>query len=294
MKTILLTGGNGFIGRNIKESFLAEKYHIIAPSSKELNCADEDAVDDFFRKNKIDIVIHSAGKPGHRNASDASNLFYTNTRMFLHLEKHHSEYEKMLVLGSGAIYDMRYYQPKMKEEYFGTHIPVDDHGLCKYTCEKIIEKSNNIIDLRIFGIFGKYEDYAIRFISNAICKTLFDLPITLRQNRMFSYLYIDDLMPILEYFIENKVAHKAYNIVPDDAVSLLDLAKMIKEFSGKDVPLAVASEGFGLEYSGDNNRLRNEIPGYQFTKIRKSVEELYSWYKTNTNILNKEVLLFDK
>ena len=35
-KTILLTGSNGFIGKNIKESFLSERYRLLTPSSKEL------------------------------------------------------------------------------------------------------------------------------------------------------------------------------------------------------------------------------------------------------------------
>ncbi len=57
------------------------------------------------------------------------------------------------------------------------------------------------MELRLFGVFGPHEDYAIRFISNAICKALFGLPITLRQNRTFSYLFIDDLGPIVERFL---------------------------------------------------------------------------------------------
>lgn len=48
MKTILLTGGNGFIGRNIRESFLMEKYNILFPSSRELNLSDENSVDDYL------------------------------------------------------------------------------------------------------------------------------------------------------------------------------------------------------------------------------------------------------
>ena len=93
-------------------------------------------------------------------------------------------------------------QPKMAEEYFGQSIPADEHGFCKYVIGKYIENSTKIIDLRVFGIFGKYEDYAIRFISNAICKAIHDLPITIKQNRKFDYIDIDDLMPILEFFIE--------------------------------------------------------------------------------------------
>lgn len=88
MKTILLTGGNGFIGRNIRESFLIEKYRILFPPSCELNLSDENSVDDYFKQHAVDIVIHAAVKPCHRNAKDLSNLFYTNTRMFFNLERH--------------------------------------------------------------------------------------------------------------------------------------------------------------------------------------------------------------
>lgn len=294
MKTILLTGGNGFIGKNICESYLAQKYTILAPGRKELDVSDENETDNFFRNNKIDVVIHSAGKPGHRNASDTSNLFYTNTKMFLNLEKHHEEYEKMLVMGSGAIYDMRYYLPRMKEEYFGTHIPVDEHGLCKYTCEKIIEKSNNIIDLRIFGIFGKHEDYAIRFISNMICKNIFNLPMTMRQNKNFSYLYINDLMPILEFFIENDTEHKAYNITPDETFELMQLANMINEAGGKNLPVVPSQNGFGLSYTGDNNRLKETHPQVTFTPMKEAIEELYQWYRNQEYVLDKSCLMYDK
>lgn len=291
---ILLTGGSGFIGRNIRESFLAEKYDILSPSSKELNLADEENVDAFFKNNSIDLVVHAAVKPSHRNAKDFSNLFYTNTRMFFNLERHKDEYQKMLVLGSGAIYDMCHYRPKMKEEEWTNHIPADEHGYCKYVCEKVIEHSSNIFDLRIFGIFGKYEDYAIRFISNAICKTLFDLPITIKQNRKFDYLYVNDLMPILDWFINNNPQKKSYNITPDCAISLYDLAIMVREISNSDVPILIKNEGLGLEYSGDNTLLKNEFTTIYFTSIRTAIQELYNWYRENKQLIQKDLLLTDK
>ncbi|MEI6694887.1 MAG: NAD(P)-dependent oxidoreductase [Bacteroidota bacterium] len=294
MKTILLTGGNGFIGRNIQESFLAEKYNIIAPSSKELNIADCEAIDDFFQNNSIDVIIHSACKPGHRNAKDPTELFKTNTQMFFNLERHASNYEKMLVIGSGAIYDMRNYKPKMKEEYFGTHIPVDDHGLTKYTCEKVIEKSNNIIDLRVFGIFGKYEDYSIRFISNLICKAIFDLPLTVNQNRKFDYLCINDLMPVLDYFITHTSKYSCYNVTPDYSIELISIAEIIKTISGKNLPIITSKEGLGLEYSGDNTRLKNEIINFRFTSIEAAIEKLYVWYNDNKDLINKEAIIKEK
>jgi len=293
-KNILLTGGSGFIGRNILESFLSDKYHILAPSSRELNLPDEKSVDAYFESHQIDIVVHSAVKPGHRNAKDFSDLFYTNTRMFFNLERHKEEYEKMLVIGSGAIYDSRNYRPKMQEEEWCTHIPADEHGYCKYVCEKVIEKSFNVYDLRVFGIFGKYEDYAIRFISNAICKALFGLPITIKQNRKFDYLFVDDLMVVLDWFIENNPQYKSYNITPDESVSLYDLAFLVKELSGSDVPIWVSEVGMGLEYSGNNSRLRNEMFSLVFTPLKDAIRSLIEWYRTQKEQIDINFLFTDK
>lgn len=293
-KTLLLTGGSGFIGRNILESYLTEKYNILSPTSKELSLADEDSVDAYFRNHTIDVVIHAAVKPGHRNAKDTSNLFYTNTRMFFNLERHKHDYEKMLVIGSGAIYDNRNYRPKMREEEWANFIPSDEHGYCKYVCEKVIEHNTNIYDLRVFGIFGKYEDYTIRFVSNAICKNLFDLPITIRQDRKFDYLFVDDLMSLLGWFIENTPRYTSYNITPDTSISLSDLALLIKEISGKDLPILIAQEGLGLEYSGDNSRLKTEIPDIRFTPFRNSIRSLIEWYESRKEMIDSELLLFDK
>lgn len=293
-KVVLLTGSSGFIGKNVLESFLVDKYRILSPTSKDLNLADEQSVDDYFRSHRIDVVIHAAVKPGHRNARDTSDLFYTNTRMFFNLERHREEYERMLVMGSGAIYDNRHYRPKMKEEEWIDFIPSDEHGYCKYVCEKIIEQSKNIYDLRIFGIFGKYEDYAIRFISNAICKTLFDLPITIKQNRKFDYVFVSDLMPVLDWFIEHNPRYSSYNITPDASISLYDLALLVKEVSGKALPILVHQDGMGLEYSGSNTRLRQEMTELRFTPFREAIGRLMEWYESRKNTLDINSLLVDK
>ena len=71
-----------------------------------------------FSKNKFDVVIHSAAKPGHRNAGDSNSLLYTNSRMLFNLLKYQDSWGKLLNMGSGAIYDMQNYQPKMKEDFF--------------------------------------------------------------------------------------------------------------------------------------------------------------------------------
>ena len=291
---ILVTGGNGFIGRNIKESFLKEKYLIVAPSRQELDCSNDKNMEAFFLKNSFDVVIHAAAKPAHRNAADPNGILYTNSRMAINLLKYTNSWGRLLNMGSGAIYDMSHYQPKMKEEYYGSHVPSDEHGYTKYLLGLLFPHHPNVIDFRIFGIFGKYEDYAIRFISNAICKTLFDLNITIRQNRKFDYLFIDDLMSIIDHFIENDAKYSAYNITPDHSVELLHVAQIVKTISGKSIEIQVAQDGMGQEYSGDNFILKAEMRNVNFTPIERSIEMLYQWYERNKSTLEIRKLLKDK
>jgi GDP-L-fucose synthase len=290
---ILLTGANGFIGKNIKESYLSEKHAITAPSSKELNLIDTASVDNFFKGKTFDVVIHLACKPGHRNALNPTNLFYSNVRMFENLARHKDKYCKFINLGSGAVYDTSTDIVNAKEEDVFKNIPADEHGFCKYVVSKRIEKLNNFIDLNIFGIFGKYEDWEIRFISNAICKALYGLPITLRQNRVFSYLWVDDLISILEFFIEGKPKHKFYNIVPDEKTDLVWIANLVKEISGKNIEIKIGTEGSGLEYTASNSRLKKEL-NIKFTPLKEAVLKLYGYYKTNISMIDKNKLFNDK
>lgn len=292
-KKILLTGGNGFIGKNIQESFLADKYEIVAPRSFELNLIDTDCVDEYFKDKTFDVVLHSACKPGHRNAKDFTNLFYSNLRMFENLERHKDKFEKLINFGSGAIYDVSKNISNVKETDIFKNVGKDDHSFCKYVEHKLIDKLDNFIDLNIFGIFGKYEDWEIRFISNAICKAIHGIDITLRQNRRFSYLYVDDLMPILEYFIENNAKYNSYNIVPNEPVELVQIAELVKKISGNNISIKVSNDGYGLDYYGNNSRLIGEFE-FKFTNIEDSIKKLFKYYECKKESINKELLLSDK
>ena len=101
-------------------------------------------------------------------------------------------------------------------------------------------------------------------------------------------------MPILEHFIENDPKDNAFNITPDKSIELLQVAELVKRISGKDIEINVAQEGLGMEYSGDNSRLKAEIKSVVFMPIEDSVEELYDWYLKNKNSLNKDLLMSDK
>ena len=290
---VLLTGGSGFVGRHVIEQ-LGERYEILAPTHAELELTDAESVAAWFYRHPVDAVIHSAVRPGHRNALDPTRQLEINLRMFTNLTRCRAHWERMLYLSSGAVYGTQTDVVRAVEDDEGTIVPADEHGFSRYILAGLARGEPGVVEFRPFGVYGVYEDYAIRFISNAICKALFDLPLTLRQDRRFSYLFIDDLMPVLAHFLDCESPSGVYNVVPDDAQSLRALADLVLEISGKDLPVLVGAEGVGLEYTGDNRRLRAEMPGLRFTPAPQAVQRLYDWYAARKDDIVYEKLLVDK
>jgi GDP-L-fucose synthase len=287
---LCITGGSGFIGRNLAE-LLASSYEISVPSRSQLDLLNHSAVADYLASHRFDVVIHSATGRSNRRVT-APDLFQNNCRMFFNLARNRHLFGRMLHFGSGAEFGVRL--PQMPERFFDTCVPADDYAFAKYIASQFTESVNsNIYDLRLFGVFGKYEAWDVRFISNAICRTLHDLPIVLRQNVRFDYLYVNDLAKLTAWFIEQEPRYKTYNVCRGEVVELLSLAEIVAQISSKNPSIQVTQEGFASEYSGDNSRLMEEIGGFAFTPMNVAISHLYSWYEQHIDEIDRDALCFD-
>ena len=290
-KRVLITGASGFIGRNLAE-LLAPGYEISAPARAELDLVSTESVKAYLEQGRFDVVVHAATGRSNRKTT-APDLFKNNCRMFFNFARNSHLYGRMLHFGSGAEYDRRAYQPLMPESHFDSSVPEDDYGFAKYIAAKYTELAPNIVDLRLFGVFGKYEAWDVRFISNACCRVLHGMDITLRQNVRFDYLDIRDLASLTSWFIDNEPKHRAYNVTTGRPIDLLTLAHMVAKVSGRNPQIRVANEGMGKEYSGANARLLAEVGHFQFRDRESSVRDLYNWYETQLPAIDPELLRFD-
>lgn len=291
-KTLFITGSKGFIGRNLV-NFFENEYEILAPDHKELDLLCQEGVNKFFDKNEIDYVIHCANVGGNRKHNDTEDIIEKNVRMFFNLAENNENFEKMINLGTGAEYSKCNMKPNIKESEIGKFIPEDYYGFSKYIITKSIENTNNIYSFRLFGIFGPHEDYSYKFISNSILKNFLKLPITIMQNVYFDWLYIDDLMSIMKYFLLNNPSDNIYNVTSGKTIDIVSIAKIINNLSDFESQIEVVNKGLNREYSGSNRKLLDEIGKYEFIEIENSIKRLRDYYKLNIDKLDLKIVKQD-
>ena len=290
---IFITGINGFIAKNVAEQ-LSEKYILVTPTHKQLNLTDAKSVEQFFKKNKhFDFVIHAAVIGGNRKVANTPKIAIDNLSMFFNIVRNRRYFGKMIHLGSGIEYGKEHPLKKVREEDFDKWVPQDNFGFYKYLCGKYIEETDKILNLRLFGVFGKYEDFTIRFISNAICKSILKMPITINQNVFFDYLYIDDFVRILDFFLTHTARYKSYNVGCGGSIDLLTLANKINKIATFESEIKVKHTGLANEYNCDNTRLLKELGGFKYTNFDQSLAALYEWYLNQKLKLRRKDFLYD-
>ena len=234
---------------------------------------------------------------GSRRAKDGAeetDVVEKNLRMFLNVARCLRPDQRMIHLGSGAEYARGHYQPKMPETYFDSFVPADHYGYSKYAISKQIENMPNVLCLRVFGIYGQYEDYRFKFISNAIVKNLLGMPITIVQNTIYDYLYMPDFVQLVQIIIgRDRWPYRHMNITPEVPVDLLTLARCINEASEFPSEINVLISGWKEPYSGSNQRLLDVVGSFQFTSPSNAIRELAAYYRREIGNLDVETVKAD-
>ncbi|MGZ0076733.1 NAD-dependent epimerase/dehydratase family protein [Methylomonas sp. YC3] len=291
---ILVTGGEGFVGRNLVEYFKGDNIDVLHPSVAELDLTCAESVSAYLNANPVETIIHSATTLREKTDYPV-DVCENNLRMFFNLARRMTPQMKLINLGSGSEYCREYWHKKMPETFFDSYVPTDSHSYSKYIISKYIEdcRELNMITLRIFGIFGKYEDYRYKFISNAIVKNILNMPITINQNVNYDYIYIGDFYTVIKHFVFNNGKYRSYNVTPVEPIDLVSLVKVINKISDYQSDILVLNDGIGVDYSGNNDRLLEEINNLQMLGYPDAVNELYVYYKENLDSLDVQAVRDD-
>ena len=249
---ILITGGNGYIAKSLSKKL----DNVTLITRKDFDLTDRDATNTWFQDKHFDIVIHTAVSGGSRLQKDNSNVFYKNLQMFYNLLNNKSNFSKFIHFGSGAELNM----------------PTDPYGLSKNIINRIIEQESNFYNIRIYGVFDENE-LDTRFIKSNIKRYINKQPIEVHQDKLMDFIYMEDLILLVKYYIENKILPKTTEGSYKKKYSLLDIANIINNLSDYKVPINIQNKGLSLPYVG------KMTPSINFIGLEEGVKKVYNKLK---------------
>ena len=282
MKTILLTGGRGFIGSNLKR-LLANEYTLLFPTSAELNLFDSEAVRAYLQQHPVDFIIHGAAVGGVRGQADAADTVEKNMCMLDNLLTYKNRETKIITFSSGTMYNRFRPLERVKESEIGMHIPKELHGVAKLNMAQTAKARTDTLCLVIFSCYG-YGEKSNRVPSYCIGQTLKGEDIVIEKNARFDYLWIDDLVEIIRRFLKHWPTHRVINVTPDKSVTLGEIAERVKQISGSSVRV-VFDEELNNAYTGDNSVLLSELPDFTFTPLETGLTKLYRYIQQSEQLI---------
>ena len=234
---LMITGASGFIGQHLSNAMERKNNQIINISkSSGLDLAKNS----LLELDNVDKVIHLASRTFIPDSFDNPETIYRDNylSMLNVLEYCRTKSIKQLIFLSTYVYGQPEYLPI--DEKHPTNIK-NPYGRSKLDCERLCQTyaedyDLSIITLRAFNIFGTKQNH--KFLFPTIIKQLLDADTqqiileNLEPKR--DYLYIKDLINILNYFIGSNVnnGHSIFNIGYGKSHSVSDVVNNIMNIFG--------------------------------------------------------------
>ena len=319
-KSILVTGGAGFIGSNLCEALLEKENrvvcldnfstgkrkniaHLLANDNFTLIEGDIRKIEDCLKSTKgIDFVLHQAALGSvPRSIKDPITSNEVNVSGFLNtlIASRDNGVKRFVYAASSSTYGDSESLPKV-EDIIGK--PLSPYAVTKYSNELYADIFSKIygietIGLRYFNVFGRKQDpngaYAA-VIPKFVCQLINGESPTINGDGNFSrdFTYIDDVIQanLLSLNTTNqKAINTIFNVSYGDRNTLNDLVKYIKEnLSDFDSKISNIEVIYGPNREGDIPHSHASVAkakkylnyNPQFS-LQKGLKEAIKWYWKN-------------
>ncbi len=254
LSKIYIAGHRGMVGSSILRALQAKGYsNFVLKTSAELDLRNQQAVADFFALEKPDYVFLAAAKVGGIVANNTYRADFIYENMMIQSNVIHQAYlngvKKLLFLGSSCIYPKLAQQP-LKEDYLLTGLlePTNEpYAIAKIAGIKMCDAYRdqygcNFISVMPTNLYGPNDNYDLN--NSHVLPALLRKFITAKNNGdaavtiwgtgspLREFLHADDLAAACLFLMDNHNEAGLVNIGVGEDISILDLAKMVKQIVG--------------------------------------------------------------
>lgn len=169
---VLLTGGQGMVGRNIQEHGKACDWEIHAPSRADLDLRDFGATLDYVRQLQPDFIVHAAGRVGGIQANLASPVDFLVINLDVGrniiLAARQAGVRRLLNLGSSCMYPRNAQNPLEERAILAGELEPTNEGyaLAKIVaarlCQYIRSEQPELLYKTMIpcNLYGRYDKFA--------------------------------------------------------------------------------------------------------------------------------------
>lgn len=183
---IVLTGGNGMVGRNIRDHANAGEHELIAPRSVEVDLTDGSATEAYIARVQPDMIIHAAGRVGGIQANMAHPVEFLVENLDMGrnivMAARKAGVPKLINIGSSCMYPRAAPNPLEEKAVLTGELEPTNEGyalakvvtarLCDYVSRSTPELAyKTLIPCNIFGFHDKF-DPAVSHLLPAIIRKI--------------------------------------------------------------------------------------------------------------------------
>jgi UDP-glucuronate 4-epimerase len=317
IKTILVTGGCGFIGSNLVDKLLHLGFKVICfdnfddfypkeIKSQNISSAlnnnnytlfegdlnNQDDIDSCFKLGKIDVVVHLAAKAGVRpSIEDPLTCFNTNIFGTLNLLEgmRKNNIVKLVFASSSSVYGNNKVVPFSESDSVDS--PISPYAASKKSGELICYTYHQLYNfdvfcLRFFTVYGPRQrpDLAIHKFTNLILQ---DKAIPFYGDGLTArdYTYIEDILDGILAAIYNLKGFDIFNLGESRTITLKKMIEVLEnKLDRKIIINSLPLQAGDVDITFANITKSNKILGYQPKwSFENGIEKFLKWKLENLN-----------
>lgn len=304
---ILVTGGSGFVGRNMIALMNARGLHPIVPARKDYDLLEQTQMRKMLADLKPDVVFHLAGLVGGigANRERPADFVYQNLLMgttLLH-ESWRAGVKKYITLMGGCSYPAQAPSPIKETELFNGYPQAESAPYSLAKAMSAVQAQSyrrqhgfNAIVLVPGNLYGPYDNFDLRnsHVIPALIRKYMEAKAsgacevsawgTGKPTRDF--IYITDACEAILHAAENYDGAEIINISSGTTVTIKELTETIAELVGfKGKVVWDTAKPDGQMYKGfDVTRMKELLHFECKTGLREGLKKTIEWFSQNPKL----------